>query len=435
MEGEKKNSLVRINLNCHQNTLANDDKQTYYQCTAVDSYIEPSHTYSVLHKDKIYYIPCLNREIITCDLKRNCKKTKTSKTSALAAFFRLQNQDEEAQQEEDIASDIIDIDRVNVTTDISILGKLIFKDIALDPENQLIYLFGGSSTENAREPSKQFFVLNLKTMTWDTVTLNGEVPGVEGHSLIKRGNSLYCFCGLKDNETFCNDLYEINLQEKICKKIKALNHDQIIPRSYHTSKYLSKYDVMVTVAGKLKKGPNQPMTNEILIYHFKENYFQIFNDNTNPSPFFKLPGCHVVHSTVVNNHTFAFYGGCRTTNYNSNGDYDPHLYILNFIKDINPNNNYNNNSYGVQLKHPLYPYTTRILIPERISSCYTNIEYHAPTSSFYLYGSNYSQRQQKLHVIKVLLDCTTGHLFQKLVNNLVHNHYCRLIDISIKCVN
>jgi len=170
----------------------------------------------------------------------------------------------------------------------------------------------------------------------------------------------------------------IDLKNRTHKQIEAKNHGLIKARAYHTAQYIEKHDVMAVVCGKLRKGPNAPMTNEILLYHFNQNVFQIID--TDPSPFVKLPAVHVIHSTVISDTQMAFYGGCLTTNYNDDSDYDQHLIILNFKKKDRKG-------------YELMANVTMIDLEERRSSCYTTMAYHKELSSFFLFGSNQPQRK------------------------------------------
>jgi len=175
-------------------------------------------------------------------------------------------------------------------------------------------------------------------------------------------------------------MWEIDLSKRICSKVDIQNQHQVPLLSYHSAQYLSKFDAMVVVGGKLAVGKGAPMNNTVMIYHFKEKMFQFIDDRANPSPFYRLPKSHIVSSTLMGTNQLAFYGGSSCTDYDEYDKCDKHIYIMSF------------HDSSEFLKEPgersffLYPFLTRIYISERVSSVYNTIIYCKETSSFYLYG-------------------------------------------------
>ncbi|KAG2392444.1 hypothetical protein C9374_012696 [Naegleria lovaniensis] len=411
----------------------NKRKYQFYRTCAMD-YDEVSHTSAALYGDEVCYFPsdygASLRKLLCCRIVPN-----KSSSDVTADSGTLNEEKHVLSNISDKAADHAQFPQYNgikatlgkiaysAANDVFNENTLLFRSVCTDHTKGKVYLYGGSTYSFERTPTCKFFVMDMKTRHLQNVHIENseELPQVEGHSLVLRSsNLLYVFGGLIAG-SFCNKLFEIDLGKKTCRQIIAQNHDQAVARAYHAAQYLPKFDVMVTVSGKLRPGANAPMTNEILIYHFKENRFQIISDPI--SPLYSIPAVHVIHSTIVSDHQFAFYGGCKTTNYNRDEDYDPNIFVLTFSKK--------------KPKHSsdLICNLTAINLESRQSSCYTTIVYHKKLKCFVLYGSNASQRSNCLTFVQV--DVTSYHdpqeCFFNLKSLLSRHHQHPLVDISVYC--
>ncbi|KAG2386107.1 hypothetical protein C9374_002553 [Naegleria lovaniensis] len=339
---------------------------------------------------------------------------------------------------------------------------VLFQAICVDEQTGLAYMFGGAIHSFPRKVSKLFVAIDLERLCIiETAEIDDIVP-LEGHSMVKRGDKLYVFGGNTTGSLFLNDLFEIDISEfeEYClelrrrdeqglgtddlvmptpkaRQITATNHNIVTNRAYHTAEYLPKYDVMVSYAGKVRKGPDAPMLNEILIYHFKRNEFQIIQSENILNPSIStstLPRAHVCHSTRVYgyekhyfnaNYKFAsglencyqmgVYGGCKSTEYDDDATHDPHLYIFSFIphgQHKNPTALNSSSSYLLDV------YITKILIVERVSSTYTNVTWVPQSSSFYFLGSYSAQSRNKLSIFTMNFS-DTGTIERQFQHRLV----------------
>lgn len=350
---------------------------------------------------------------------------------------------------------------------------VLFQALTVDEKTGLAYMFGGAIHSIPRKVSKLFVAIDLERLCIIESQEIDEMIPLEGHTMVKRGDKLYIFGGNTTGSLFVNDLYEIDISrfEQYClelrrrdeqgldikdlnmpiptaRKITATNHSIVTNRSYHTAEYLPKYDIMVSFAGKVRKGADAPMLSEILIYHFKRNEFQIIQSENilNPSiTTSNLPCAHVCHSTRIygyekhyfdanykfasgleNCYQMAVYGGCKNTEYDNDTAHDPHLYIFSFI----PHGQHKNSSLSsLSSSNLLDVYITKILIVERVSSTYTNISWVPQASSFYFLGAYATQSSNKISIFTMNFS-ETGTIerqFQhRLLPLLFSNHFTDL---------
>ncbi|EFC41457.1 predicted protein [Naegleria gruberi] len=321
----------------------------------------------------------------------------------------------------------------------------LFKAVCMDEKLGFVYTYGGADFNVVpRQVSRNFLILDLERLAYVQLPIPVNVDNeseqlvpMEGHTMIKRHDKIYILGGNTNGSEFMKSLYEIDVSEvdKFCldlrrrdfgtepmsdmiipvpkfRKIIAKNHDIISTRSYHTCEYIPKYDIMVSVAGKVRKGIDAPMLNEILIYHFNRNEFQVIGDHNILNPWLKvkdLPYAHVLGSTRIygydsfstfdNCYQMAYYGGCSTTDYDSDQSYDPHLYILSFKPSKREVSNVD-------------VLVTKVNLKERASSGYTAINYHPETSSFYLFGSFQAQSRDELSIFTMKFASTIPVLKQ-----------------------
>ena len=431
-----------------------EGERPFYQMTSMFGVLEDTHIDSCFYKNRIYYFDSHSRSLLECGRVATLKDAfDTNEIRSLSEISDRTNQQEndEMDDDDDNWSDIDDEEITQSKSDEHILYEpyackkfvpknaedvtrqvLLFKGITVDEKLGLVYLYGGADLfASPRLVKKDFLVLDLERNVWicvpELINTSSEYPmlPMEGHTMVKRKDKLYIFGGNTLDSIFVNHLYEIDMSEfdAYCLRLRngsqsieedaprpkatrifAKNHDVVKTRSYHASEYISKYDVMVSVAGKVMKGANAPMLNEILIYHFKRNEFQIINDSSPElrNPFIGgkkgLPYAHVLHSTKVygfnkfstldNCFQMAYYGGCKNTEYHCDASYDPHLYVLSFVpSETNPLD--------------LCVLVTRVLITERKSTAYTNISFCPATQSFYFFGGFHTQLTDRLDIVTV----------------------------------
>ena len=94
-------------------------------------------------------------------------------------------------------------------------------------EKSYLLLFGGMTNETV--PSGSLYVLNLHTLKWKCVILDGSAPTARAcHGAAMLNNRLYIFGGYgkargreEGGDVFLNDLYELDLDKRVWRQIES----------------------------------------------------------------------------------------------------------------------------------------------------------------------------------------------------------------------
>ncbi|EFC41449.1 predicted protein [Naegleria gruberi] len=409
---------TNMQLPVYNNDYLKSDSTTRYYCANSMQYTENSHMYAALVGNEIFYFPSdymgvsHRKQILCCKLSSSLKD-KAADTNMI-----------EKHRDFRVTTEIFNT-TYTCKDNVKQENNVLFRALCTDEEKHLVYSYGGSIFTFERSPTNNFHIFNAKNKEYSLIELKDSenLPKLEGHTLIRRdANTFYTFGGLLE-KAFCNKIFEFNIKTGEWREVIATNHDQVKPRSYHVGQYVKKHDVMVIVSGKLKVGQYAPMTDEILIYHFKENRFQIITNS--PTPFHKIPACHVIHSCNLTDNQFAFYGGCKTTDYNVDEDYDPHLFVFTF------------NNRTDKKSTDLTPVVSMFNLQERIPSCYTTIVYHRKFKCFVLLGANAGQRKDRLSFF-YLDPISYNNPIEAFVNMksvMDFEDHSRLQDVTLHCTH
>ena len=147
-----------------------------------------------------------------------------------------------------------------------------------DPENQCIYIYGGTDFDLNHSKNDNFQNLweyNLEGKYWNKYDLKNCNPNgsPRGHSSILHNNKLYIFGGILLFKKFQNSLFTIDLEKKVIDNIDYSKNENSIspkPTAFHSA--LKINDEKFIIHGGLNENYN--VVNDCYIFYFNFNKFE-----------------------------------------------------------------------------------------------------------------------------------------------------------------
>jgi len=194
--------LFFVDVEQHQNSEFKPQTHlsNYYYATVLYPSVADTHLNGALYRNEIFYVPshtygttdCVKKvTILDLETRESVQKINQKQSES---DVDLWNGEEDEYIKENKRIDFI---RINTLTDAetNLCTKLIFKASTVDEEAGILYQHGGASLIGARVAVNHLFMLNLKTLKWERIGDIPDIPCREGHSMIKRQNSLILFAG------------------------------------------------------------------------------------------------------------------------------------------------------------------------------------------------------------------------------------------------
>ena len=147
-----------------------------------------------------------------------------------------------------------------------------------DPENQRIYIYGGTDFDlnhSKKDDFQNLWEYNLEGKYWNKYDLKNcnSLGAPRGHTSVIHNNKLYIFGGILLFKKFQNNLFTIDLEKKIIENIdysKNGNSATPKPTAFHSS--LKINDEKFIIHGGLNENYN--VINDCYIFYFNADKFE-----------------------------------------------------------------------------------------------------------------------------------------------------------------